>query len=310
MSVASLPAFTMPRLFPNPDKAPKNRRISTALVTITPELAAQLLERNTNTNQRKIRRSVVDKYVADMNAGNWKMTGQTISLGTSGRLIDGQQRLTACIESGKTFESVIATDVPDDSFVAYDKNSPRTLKDTITGMGLANGTRLGFALALAWQYSQGTIGLNNHRGFAVATDAIKLNFLKRNPSLAESVAYVSTKADRQLSRRAPLLACLHFWGSSLHAEQTQEFIDRVLDGDGVALNSPIGSFRAKLLRATAGTVSYGKGHLEVIGIKSLNAHLSGADSVKQYRVTDAFPTVKGYLPYGFDRKADPVATAK
>lgn len=65
---------------------------------ITPEIAADMLTRNIG--NRPLRPKVWRSYAADMKSGNWRKTHEAIAVSASGRLLNGQHRLTAVVHSG------------------------------------------------------------------------------------------------------------------------------------------------------------------------------------------------------------------
>lgn len=71
--------------------------------TITPEQAKEMLAHR-NAHNRPLRRRTVERYVAMMRAGKWRLTHQGIAFGPEGELLDGQHRLAACAESGVPME--------------------------------------------------------------------------------------------------------------------------------------------------------------------------------------------------------------
>jgi len=77
-----------------------------AIATISPTLAALMLEKNRNDNRNK-RPSAYGRYADDMRSGRWKLTHQGIAFDRNGDLCDGQHRLTACVTSEKSFETLV-----------------------------------------------------------------------------------------------------------------------------------------------------------------------------------------------------------
>lgn len=76
----------------------RNTEIDTMVVLVTPELANRWLEKNTN--NRKLKKHVVETYVNDMKNGKWSLTGDSITFDEEGVLTNGQHRLTAVVKSG------------------------------------------------------------------------------------------------------------------------------------------------------------------------------------------------------------------
>ncbi len=103
--------------------------------TIGPEEAKELLEKN-HSNQRDITKSKLNKLKKELRAGRWVFNGETIKLTKSNKLIDGQYRLTAIIETGIPMTLLIVHGLDDitetgvDVFSTIDSSS-RTEKDIL-----------------------------------------------------------------------------------------------------------------------------------------------------------------------------------
>ena len=65
------------------------------MITVTPEIAQEFLERNHN--NRKIKPRKVDKFAYQLSQGQWITNGDTIRFDVKGTLIDGQHRLKAVV---------------------------------------------------------------------------------------------------------------------------------------------------------------------------------------------------------------------
>ena len=72
--------------------------METKLVTVTPEMAREWLEKNMKRN-RPVMRATVHSYARQMRNGTWNLTHQGIAFDEAGELIDGQHRLNAIIEA-------------------------------------------------------------------------------------------------------------------------------------------------------------------------------------------------------------------
>jgi hypothetical protein len=102
-------------------------------LTITPELAREYLDRNSE-DQRRVTYTNVNKYATDMKEGRWnEELIQPIRIDEEGNLIDGQHRLLAIIESGTPIEMWVQTNLPKQAFYSIDIGDPRAAKDFIGG---------------------------------------------------------------------------------------------------------------------------------------------------------------------------------
>ena len=94
---------------------------------ITPEMALAMLRGNAG--NRKADKSRIKQYAADMKAGRWKLTPQTIGIAHDGRVVDGQHRLYAIAESDTTQTFLVVFEADADSFDVIDTGKIRTGND-------------------------------------------------------------------------------------------------------------------------------------------------------------------------------------
>lgn len=122
--------------------------------TITPKRAAELLVGNTD--NRKLDKNKVKQWAAEMTAGRWRLTSQTIAIATSGRVVDGQHRLHACVESGVTIETAMAYDADESTFGIVDVGKTRTGTDIwgLAGMSAPNVAAIAKVVYLYFEQSE------------------------------------------------------------------------------------------------------------------------------------------------------------
>lgn len=83
--------------------------METKVMNITPEMAKEFLTHNIG--NRPMRRENVREYAHAMLDGSWRLTHQGIAFDSNGVLIDGQNRLTAIVESGMTVPMNVTTGI-------------------------------------------------------------------------------------------------------------------------------------------------------------------------------------------------------
>lgn len=108
-------------------------QINTQIMSVTPELARQWLEKNDR--NRPLHPPTVRRYADDMRAGRWKLTHQGIAFSPRGILIDGQHRLSAIIECGLTISMMVTFNADAETVLAVDQNNPRKPSQQFTLMG-------------------------------------------------------------------------------------------------------------------------------------------------------------------------------
>jgi hypothetical protein len=105
--------------------------ITTAIETITPDIARQYLG-HANPNNRNVSRTTTIKYGRDMKEGRWTLTGEPIIFDETGMLADGHHRLTAAIDNNATFTSAVVRGIPADAITRIDGGRSRTAADMAT----------------------------------------------------------------------------------------------------------------------------------------------------------------------------------
>lgn len=103
-------------------------RMTFTVEDISPQRAAQLLERNVYYN-RRVRVGWVRQLAKAMATGGWHTTHQGIALSPEGELLDGQHRLMAVALANVTVPLVVARNVPVAGFPAFDRGQRRSIAD-------------------------------------------------------------------------------------------------------------------------------------------------------------------------------------
>mgnify|MGYP001086833999 CR=1 FL=1 len=160
---------------------------------VTPEQAKTILLRS-NYDNRKIRKSVVSKYAKSMRDGDWKMSPEPIAFSKSGRLINGQHRLTAVVESGVPCSFFFAYGFEEDVFDVLDRGAGRSISDALgINRKLAQAATL-----LAKLKADSTIKSVTDADVRRASELIELGFDEMT-SLAKSNAKTFSSAPFQLA---------------------------------------------------------------------------------------------------------------
>jgi uncharacterized protein YerC/hydrogenase maturation factor len=132
---------------------------------ITPEKAAQLLL--INTNNRHLTRSNVDFFAKQLRNGEWMLTHQGIAITKSGKLADGQHRLTAVVETGIPAQMLVTTGLDDNAFAVLDTGRARRASDVLS---IQNGKQANVAASAVKLY----ILYENNPNFVWSGSVLKL----------------------------------------------------------------------------------------------------------------------------------------
>lgn len=213
------------------------RPLTVKVELVTPHRAREILERNDR--NRAIASAVVEKYLRDMKSGSWALNGQTIKIGASGRLLDGQHRCAAAVKANVAFPAIIVEGLDDDVFDTFDMGQRRSISTLLRDRKESNTANLAAALRQVWLVENDLVTLRN----VAPTVSELMDTLDRNPDLRESVKLITKIRDVTSS----MALALHMFFHRADAAKADFFMERL--GDGVMLDatSPILKLRETLL---------------------------------------------------------------
>jgi hypothetical protein len=108
------------------------------LVDISPDLANEWLSNRAVAFNRKPSKYNIDIIVKQINDGSWMINGETIVFDKYGSLIDGQHRLKAIAQSGKTVASYVIFEIESSAFITIDTGKVRSASDALSIEGIPN----------------------------------------------------------------------------------------------------------------------------------------------------------------------------
>lgn len=123
--------------------------ISSEVVRVTPEMAAEWLERNNFAHQRKLRQDRVDELAAAIRAGEFELTAIKFHRWAGHeQLTDGQHRLWAIVESGISTDLVVIRQLAEsaqavgEAYGRIDTGAVRTPAEAMSALMMAETTGL------------------------------------------------------------------------------------------------------------------------------------------------------------------------
>lgn len=127
-----------------------SKKVIPIVELITPEKAARWLA--ASPRNRNIIRGHVDFFKRQLNSRQMQVTSDGIALDDNEGVTNGQHRLTACVETGHSFQALIVRGISHDTALkCVDSGRIRTEADRLGMMGETNGARkaaVGRALAV------------------------------------------------------------------------------------------------------------------------------------------------------------------
>jgi hypothetical protein len=121
-----------------------------ALVEIAPDVAAYLLKHHARPENRDMTTSHIKMLADRMARGEWVVTGETLIFGDDGLVLNGHNRLHACIRAKQPFEVLIVANVDYETFPYLDSGKARGDADVFKMHGVVNYPEA--ASAAKWHY--------------------------------------------------------------------------------------------------------------------------------------------------------------
>ncbi|MFD2739534.1 hypothetical protein ACFSUD_08145 [Sulfitobacter aestuarii] len=157
------------------------RDIRFATQEITPAEAAQMLA-SAHAPHKDTR--AIETYAQAMRHDAWVMNGQPIILDERGALIDGVQRLEACILADRPFTTLVARNVRADTLHTIDQHRRRNYAGVLESRGYENAGAVVRLLSKMIRIENGTL---NREPLPVSWGHFD-RVLERNPGLVTAVA--------------------------------------------------------------------------------------------------------------------------
>lgn len=261
--------------------------IITEVMHITPATAKNWLSTNINRN-RPLSKPNLQMLERELREGRWKVNGEAIKFDINDQLIDGQHRLTACVNTGIPIDSLVIMGIQPETFDTLDTGRSRGIADVLAINGVEAGGKYGKLAAgirTAIQLQQGTYVLNGR----VSNDEA-IEWLHANPGITE---FVNTgKMTRRLLPSAVYIG-MRYLITQKHPVEAGQFFELFESGVGLTERSPIKALRDKLVIQQGKAAKLRPLDITAMAIKAWNLFLSGRTTVNlRYRAEEDFPAIK------------------
>jgi hypothetical protein len=282
----------MPRIF-DTEKTRHN-------VSISRKQASTWLENNFE-GQRGVSPTRVKVLSNKMKEGVWMATPQGIVVDWYGRLIDGQHRLFAFLDSGLAeIHMTVTTGSDPKYFLHLDEDvGARQLKDLLTSGGMGHGALTSSAFRMMLSYDTNQQRELGDKGF-ISMGHVSLGKWKSNRE--ETVAWclthrallghiadrLNTKDAKAILRPMSVFSGFYLWVSLDDAARADQFFEDLITGAELKVDSPVYQLRKELLKIQS-KVAESRVHTQsfmhcALLIKAWNAYLLNS-SIKVLRFT-------------------------
>jgi hypothetical protein len=268
--------------------SPENRseKPYTVVISVTPEIAERWLAKNTH--NRVVRPNVVDAYARDMAKGDWKLTGESIKWSVDQQLQDGQHRLLAIVKSGKTIQTFVTFNLPNDAQSAMDSGAKRTAGDALNLDGEKYSALLASTIRLAIAIETG--GYEN-AGHYTATHAEIIDFLASRSGLREAAEFAGPIPTK--TKVPPTVVAYTYWRlAQINQADAARFWNSAASKVGLVEGDPVIALTEKISDAHRNRHVLTKTAILSLIFRSWNAWRAG----KTLRLLRINSTTGGLIP--------------
>ena len=267
-----------------------------SIVQITPEIAVSLLAKRRPTSRRNP--TAVASYAQSMRNGEWVLNGMPIILSRDGFLLDGLQRLHACIDAATSFITVLAENVPDDTVHTIDQQRRRSFTGVLETRGIPHPAAVASLLAKLIRYEDGTLT----RGTSTPPWSRMDRALEANRDEIDTAVKFSFDHPARLLSEA-IRTPLSFMGLQVDRTAIRRFLDAIAHPDRFEADEPGVMVRRRLAEGRADPARrLPSVTLFALCIKALNDTLAGTrsdayawqDIARNKRTGEEFPRLNGY----------------
>lgn len=246
--------------------------------TIGPDWAKQILASNDNNRHYNPESKNARQLRSALTRGEWQFNGDAIRIDRTGRLIDGQHRLNAVVQTGIPIDTMIIDGLEPEAQVTMDTGKKRTTRDYLTMRGEKSVAVLSAVLSRClvrdkYGLEQGVIGSTYPQSISE-----ELAYLESHPHLREITKETARLQSINMPLQASLTGYLLDTFRAIDKEDADFFMQRLADGVGLAPGSPILALRTALRKNNESRRNkLTARHLAALTVKAWNKFRTGEE---------------------------------
>jgi len=215
------------------NKFHNSEEISVAVEVITPVIAKKMLEGNTD--NRKLRKTRVEQYADAIKRGLWDIQNDAITIAKTGKLLNGQHRLSAIIEADMPVTCLVLRGVDESTYASIDAGLSRNLNDALLAATGA-GVNVSHISPIAKMMVAFDCGLNifDTNAMALVQRQDVVDYYEKNNEMLEWAKNLGAKADNAVGGIRTAWGVFCVLAASKHGrDKVEEFVNLVTDGVGL-----------------------------------------------------------------------------
>jgi hypothetical protein len=266
--------------------------MKTEVRTITPELAKEILKRNAF--NRKLTESHVRALSKEMRENRWVFDGQPIRFNGDGRLLDGQHRLNAIIDSGTTQDFLVVHGIKAEAFKVMDTGRNRNASDVFGLAGIDYASHIAAATKIVYTYNETQRNTTKGTYSKVSSNEL-LSYYNQNPRISDcllSIVPLYKEFGKVLSKS--YLTGYMYLCSQKSVTDAEDFFRKLCTGLDLSIESPIYILRKRMIRNAASKEKLSFVEKNALLIKAWNHYRAGSKlkTLRWDREREEFPKIK------------------
>lgn len=255
-----------------------NTQITTEVISVTPEMAKEWLEKYGNPKNRNVSESVIINYSRIMRKGMWRLNGEALVFEADGMLANGHHRLAATIKAGVAVSFLVVRGVSEDAFATYDCGNRRKAGHVFQMSDIPNANGVASIVSQSIMYRASLARKGSYNTYVRPTTEECLDEYNLHPSLYSFAERKSALATGLIKRSTPGMVFAYAMIDKGHSKSTVEnFAVQLAKGEMLKADDPIYLLRNALIRMKTEKLK-GKGvstnYQKSLFIKAWNAHIS------------------------------------
>ena len=260
------------------------------LVNVTPDMAIEMLEKNTM--NRNVDQKRVDQYVQDMKAGRWAMNGSTIVFAEDGTLLDGQHRLWAVAEAKVPVRLLIVYNANKDSIVTMDIGKARSASNIMQIEQSAHSVTAATLTKLLWLHDLIDCNLSPETCHMDVSNSNLRVFYNERKEMIEYAANLAEHGKHPFVKSHMALAFCVIGSKTKHIDKIDAFFDTLKTGACLTATHPIMTLRTRLLNSRLKVRVLSVQETLASYIRAWNAYIRGKDlTTIRWNATEPIPEV-------------------
>lgn len=245
--------------------------ITIEMVYISSATAQKWLEDYRGPN-RRINENQVMKFQTDMEAGRWHFEGAPIKISKTGKLLDGQHRLTALANTvpGMEIPFLVVRGLEDESQLYMDIGQIRTAGQQLGLKGVVGGTLYAAVAKLYLEWTRGRLFRSTSRGSTSKAEQTEW-VLDHQDMLAR----LSETGFQQVDAPPSVVGAFTLAVLQIHPARAVKFIRSLITGTGLDEGDPILALDRRLRNIRRSGVKVSQREYLAYFIKAWNAWVMG-----------------------------------